>query len=100
MAPRGSVPTSAPQSTTIPMYALASAHALGMGSTKNPPYDKVKPIYLDVCFLPGGGNPHLVDVEWFKRVRARHYIATDPMPTAALLEALTLGKESWSGKFH
>ncbi|THD27495.1 putative microtubule-associated protein [Fasciola hepatica] len=93
-----SVPANA---KTVPIqqagYTDASSHAVGPGSTKLPPYDKIKPVYVDVAFLPGGGNPHLVDAEWFKRVRARYYVATDPLPGAALMEALTVGKESWTG---
>ncbi|CAL8069254.1 unnamed protein product [Calicophoron daubneyi] len=83
--------------TYPPGYTEASAHASGTGGTKLPPYDKVKPVYVDVAFIPGGGNPHLVDAEWFKRVRARFYVATDPKPSVALMEALTVGKESWTG---
>ncbi|KAA0194542.1 Microtubule-associated protein 1A [Fasciolopsis buskii] len=80
-----------------PGYTDASSHGIGPGSTKLPPYDKLKPIYVDVAYVPGGGNPHLVDAEWFKRVRARYYVASDPRPGAALMEALTVGKESWTG---
>lgn len=76
----------------------ASAHGIGPGGTKQPPYDKVKPVYLDVAFLPGGGDPHMIDVEWFKRVRARYFVATDPRPTPTLLESLVVGKESWTGE--
>ncbi|TGZ74648.1 hypothetical protein CRM22_000823 [Opisthorchis felineus] len=76
----------------------ASAHAIGPGGAKLPPYDKVKPVYVDISFLPGGGNAHLVDAEWFKRVRARYYVATDPKPSVALMEAIVIGKESWTGE--
>ncbi|CAI2737378.1 unnamed protein product [Dicrocoelium dendriticum] len=65
--------------------------------TMLPPYDKIKPLYVDVSFLPGGGNPHLVDVEWFKRVRARFYVVTDPRPSVRLLDAMLYGKEAWTG---
>ncbi|VEL39826.1 unnamed protein product [Protopolystoma xenopodis] len=72
----------------------ASAHT---GGITKPPYDRPRPIvHLDVAFLPGGGSHYFVDVEWFKRVRARHYIATDPMVTSALMEAILVGKESWT----
>ncbi|CAH8463787.1 unnamed protein product [Heterobilharzia americana] len=78
-----------------PGYTIASGHATG---PKVAPYDKVKPMYVDVAFLPGGGNPNYVDAEWFKRVRARYYVATDVRPTCSLLESLVVGKESWSGE--
>nr|CAX69585.1 Microtubule-associated protein futsch [Schistosoma japonicum] len=81
--------------TYPPGYTIASNHA--PGTTKSPPYDKVKPIYVDVAFLPGSGNANYVDAEWFKRVRARYYVATDIRPTCTLLESLVIGKESWSG---
>ncbi|XP_018650416.1 putative microtubule-associated protein [Schistosoma mansoni] len=84
------------QPVTYPAgYTIASGHA--PGTTKAPPYDKVKPIYVDVAFLPGSGNSNYVDAEWFKRVRARYYVATDVRPTCSLLESLVVGKESWSG---
>ncbi|KAA3676392.1 uncharacterized protein DEA37_0007454 [Paragonimus westermani] len=92
----GSLSTAA--TTYAPGYTEASAYALGPGSTKLPPYDKIKPVYVDIAFLPGGGNPHLVDAEWFKRVRARYYVATDPRPSAVLMEAMVVGKESWTGE--
>ncbi|KAF5394568.1 hypothetical protein PHET_11112 [Paragonimus heterotremus] len=94
----GSLSAAATTVTYAPGYTEASAHALGPGSTKLPPYDKVKPMYMDIAFLPGGGNPHLVDAEWFKRVRARYYVATDPRPSAVLMEAMVVGKESWTGE--
>ncbi|VDP33816.1 unnamed protein product [Schistosoma margrebowiei] len=78
-----------------PGYTIASGHA--PGAVKAPPYDKVKPIYVDVAFLPGSGNSNYVDAEWFKRVRARYYVATDVRPTCSLLESLVVGKESWGG---
>ncbi|RTG89011.1 uncharacterized protein DC041_0000795 [Schistosoma bovis] len=78
-----------------PGYTIASGHA--PGTAKAPPYDKVKPIYVDVAFLPGSGNSNYVDAEWFKRVRARYYVATDVRPTCCLLESLVVGKESWGG---
>lgn len=64
---------------------------------KQPPYDKVKPVYVDLTFLPGGGNTHFVDAEWFQRVRSRYYVVTDPKHTPVLMEAITVGKESWTG---
>ncbi|KAF7232814.1 hypothetical protein EG68_07554, partial [Paragonimus skrjabini miyazakii] len=94
----GSLSSAATAVTYAPGYTDASAHALGPGSTKLPPYDKVKPMYVDIAFLPGGGNPHLVDAEWFKRVRARYYVATDPRPSAVLMEAMVVGRESWTGE--
>ncbi|KAF8562404.1 hypothetical protein P879_08992 [Paragonimus westermani] len=96
--PRSNGSLSTAATTYAPGYTEASAHALGPGSTKLPPYDKVKPVYVDIAFLPGGGNPHLVDAEWFKRVRARYYVATDPRPSAILMEAMVVGKESWTGE--
>ncbi|KAL5969669.1 Electromotor neuron-associated protein 2 [Taenia solium] len=61
-------------------------------------YDKlVKRTFVDVAFLPGGGDVSLVDAEFFKRVLARYYVATTVAPTADLLKALAVGKEAWHG---
>ncbi|KAA0199315.1 putative microtubule-associated protein [Fasciolopsis buskii] len=81
-----------------PGHTDASSHGIGPGLTKLPPYDKLKPIYVDVAYVPGGGNPYLVDAEWFKRARARCYVASDPRVGVTLMEALTVGKESWTGE--
>ncbi|VDK34377.1 unnamed protein product [Taenia asiatica] len=61
-------------------------------------YDKLaKRTFVDVAFLPGGGDVSLVDAEFFKRVPARYYVATTVAPTADLLKALAVGKEAWHG---
>lgn len=63
-----------------------------MGSSKGL-YDKLmKRTFVDVAFLPGGGDISLVDAEFFKRVIARFYVATTVIPTADLLIALSVGK--------
>lgn len=61
-------------------------------------YDKLaKRTFVDVAFLPGGGDVSLVDAEFFKRVLARYYVATSVAPTADLLKALSVGKAAWHG---
>ncbi|VDN96267.1 unnamed protein product [Rodentolepis nana] len=60
-------------------------------------FDKMtKRTFVDVAFLPGGGDTHLVDAEFFKRVLARYYIATTAAPTADLLKAMLVGKKTSS----
>ncbi|KAM3172225.1 hypothetical protein ACTXT7_014981 [Hymenolepis weldensis] len=56
-----------------------------------------KHTFVDVAFLPGGGDVCLVDAEFFKRVSARYYIATTAAPTADLLKAMVVGKKASSG---
>nr|CUU98588.1 hypothetical transcript [Hymenolepis microstoma] len=56
-----------------------------------------KRTFVDVAFLPGGGDTHLVDAEFFKRVSARYYIATTAAPTADLLKAMVTGKKTFGG---
>ncbi|VUZ51882.1 unnamed protein product [Hymenolepis diminuta] len=56
-----------------------------------------KHTFVDVAFLPGGGDVCLVDAEFFKRVSARYYIATTAAPTADLLKAMVVGKQASSG---
>ncbi|VDM33967.1 unnamed protein product [Hydatigera taeniaeformis] len=59
-------------------------------------YDKLaKRTFVDVAFLPGGGDVSFVDAEFFKRVLARYYVANTVAPTANLLKALAVGKETW-----
>ncbi|CAH8823360.1 unnamed protein product [Trichobilharzia szidati] len=100
LAPRPATHTNGSNQSTAtysPGYTIASGHITSGKAPLPSPYDKVKPIYVDVAFLPGGGNSNYVDAEWFKRVRARYYVATDVRPTCSLLESLVVGKESWNG---
>ena len=55
------------------------------------------PFYVDLAYIPHHGDPKYCDVEFFKRVRARHYVLSCLEPSVAVLEALLEGKQSWTG---
>ncbi|ESO06713.1 hypothetical protein HELRODRAFT_188466 [Helobdella robusta] len=52
-------------------------------------------IYLDLAYIPQHGDPHHVDVDFFKRVRARYYVLSTICPDAVVLTALLEGKQTW-----
>lgn len=56
------------------------------------------PAYLEVCYIPAHGNGHYSDLEFFRRVRSRHYILSTQEPNQDLLNALVKAKESWEEK--
>lgn len=53
--------------------------------------------YVDCAYIPAGGDPQLVDVEFFKRLRSRYYILSCLEPPEETLDALLIAKESWGG---
>jgi hypothetical protein len=57
----------------------------------------VNPVYLELSYVPAHGNSHYCDVEFFKRVRARHFVFSSEELSENTLNALVEGKETWSG---
>lgn len=55
------------------------------------------PLYVDLAYIPHHSDPHYADVEFFRRVRARHYVLSSLEPSAQVLDALLEGKQSWTG---
>lgn len=58
----------------------------------------VHPVYVELTYIPAHGNDHYCDAEFFKRVRARHYVLSSVEPTENILNALCDGKEQWEDK--
>ncbi|VDN12969.1 unnamed protein product [Dibothriocephalus latus] len=81
------------QKAQVEGYYEASNVTLGPNKVA---YDKFRTTFVDVAFLPGGGDIRLVDAEFFKRLRARYYVGTTIAPSADLLKALIVGKEAWT----
>lgn len=55
------------------------------------------PFYVDLAYIPHHSDPQYSDVEFFRRVRARHYVLSSLEPSAQVLDALLEGKQSWTG---
>lgn len=55
------------------------------------------PFYVDLAYIPHHSDPKYSDVEFFKRIRARHYVLSTLEPSTQVLEALLEGKQSWTG---
>lgn len=55
------------------------------------------PFYVDLAYIPHHCDPQYADVEFFRRIRARHYVLSSLEPSAAVLDALLEGKQSWTG---
>jgi hypothetical protein len=55
----------------------------------------VTPFYVDLAYIPAHGAPEYVDVEFFRRVRARYYVLSTVSPDTATLGALMEAKSTW-----
>lgn len=53
------------------------------------------PVYVEVSYIPAHGNSHYVDTEFFRKIRARHYVLSTEEPSEKLLNAIVEAKETW-----
>lgn len=58
----------------------------------------VNPVYVEVSYIPAHGNQFYVDAEFFKKVRARHYVLSTEEPNEHVLNSLIEAKETWDEK--
>uniref|UniRef100_T1K168 Microtubule-associated protein futsch n=1 Tax=Tetranychus urticae TaxID=32264 RepID=T1K168_TETUR len=58
----------------------------------------IKPIYLDLAYIPHHGDRHYCNADYFKRIRARYYVLSSVNPSKEVLDALIEGKKSWEDK--
>lgn len=58
----------------------------------------IHPAYVELTYVPAHGSEHHVDAEFFKRVRARHYVVSALEPSEHVMNALCEGKETWEDK--
>ncbi|KAL3866604.1 hypothetical protein ACJMK2_043890 [Sinanodonta woodiana] len=63
-----------------------------------PPLPPFNAFYLDLAYIPNHGNPRYVDIEFFKRIRARYYVLSTLTPSAQTLNALLEAKKTWEDK--
>ena len=49
--------------------------------------------YVELAYIPAHGNGNYVDVEFFKRVRAKNYVLSSAEPNEHVLNALAEAKE-------
>lgn len=56
------------------------------------------PAYVELTYIPAHGSEHHCDVDFFKRVRARHYVLSAVETSETTLNALCEGKEVWEDK--
>ncbi|KAM7538072.1 hypothetical protein Aperf_G00000077547 [Anoplocephala perfoliata] len=89
---KGVKPSSASKTASPSFPPLEGYYEASAGATKGLIDKLSKHTFVDVAFLPGGGDVALVDAEFFKRVLARYYIATTAAPTADLLKAMAVGR--------
>ncbi|XP_004616714.1 microtubule-associated protein 1S [Sorex araneus] len=94
----GRVPLSRKASVpkTTPRGPAGPASSRSSGSSGPPGC----PIYLDLAYLPGGGSAHLLDEEFFRRVRALCYVISGQDQRReeglrAVLDALLAAKQQW-----
>ena len=53
-------------------------------------------MYFDLIYVPHHGNPHYVDAEFFKNLRAPRYVFSGLNPATEVLSALLNGKKAWN----
>jgi len=62
------------------------------------PVKPVTPAYVEVSYIPAHGSNYYVDADFFRKVRARHYILSTEEPNEHVLNALIEAKETWEEK--
>ena len=55
------------------------------------------PFYVDLAYIPHHSDPKYCDADFFRRIRARHYVLSTLEPSPQVLDALLEGKQSWTG---
>ncbi|KAK2161944.1 hypothetical protein LSH36_107g05086 [Paralvinella palmiformis] len=55
----------------------------------------VTPFFVDLSYIPAHGDSQYVDVNFFRKVRARYYVLSSLNPSTALLNSLLEAKQSW-----
>ena len=95
-------PTSAPQAgpkTATSKGPASKRTSMGGGRGAAPvkaaPLKPVTPFYLDLTYIPNHGDTNYVDVDFFRRVRARYYILSALSPNPAILNSFLDAKEAW-----
>lgn len=63
--------------------------------TKPATLKPVVPFYVDLAYVPGHGSTHYLDIDFFRRVRARYYVLSTLSPDAGVLTALLEAKQMW-----
>lgn len=53
------------------------------------------PVYVEMSYIPAHGDSHYVDTDFFRKVRARHYVLSTEEPSEKLLNAIVEAKETW-----
>ena len=62
---------------------------------KAPTPTPVVPFYVDLTYVPCHGDMHYVDLDFFRRVRARYYVISALNPSPGVLNALLEAKQMW-----
>ncbi|CAN0319081.1 unnamed protein product [Lampetra planeri] len=83
--------------------ARVDGKAAGTGAGRSSPRGAAPlPVHVDLAFVPGHAAPGACDAEFFRRVRAAHYVVSGAhagasQPCRAVLDALLRGKATWGG---
>ncbi|CAH1795930.1 unnamed protein product [Owenia fusiformis] len=65
---------------------------------KSPSLAPVTPVYIDLAYVPSHGNPNHTDLDFFRRVRARHYVISSLEPSTKTMAAILDAKATWENK--
>ncbi len=84
------------ESNNVVKSASMGKHQANNAAVK--PSKPVNPAYVEVSYIPAHGNSYYVDADFFRKVRARHYILSTEEPNEQVLNALIEAKETWEEK--
>lgn len=80
-----------------PVSPLQEKSKLGL-KTASKTNANINPVYVEVSYIPAHGDSHYVDTDFFRKVRARHYVLSTEEPSEKLLNSIIEAKETWEDK--
>lgn len=107
-APKRAAPGGPRKTATRPTTAPIKQEPAGRTGAKRPattastksapaakPLAPVIPCYLDLTYIPSHGDMSYIDMDFFRRVRAKYYVLSALCPSPQVLNALLEAKETW-----
>ncbi|XP_074598211.1 uncharacterized protein LOC141852938 [Brevipalpus obovatus] len=76
----------------------SSSRATGRTSPATTFVKQMKPIYVELAYIPNHGDRHYCNLQFFNLVRARYYVLSAVNPSREVLDALIEGKKLWDNK--
>jgi hypothetical protein len=88
-------PSSPLNDATNKISAIVNRTSQSKPQAKSAP---IHPVYVELSYVPAHANIHYSDIDFFKRVRSRHYVFSCEELDISQLNALSDAKETWDDK--